>query len=195
MPQSFIIKLCSETQVSGRLGMSGGISPRHAQNPLSGERRKTLSITHHALLPPPSHHHLYIIHLINWLQRFYRIIMSLKRPFVPKSDVKQWFTTTTTLPHHIISTNSPYVNTPPTQNPLYLNSPPTQNSPYLAISHLQNPPYLNTSPTQNSPYLTTSRSQNHHYLNTPSKQNPPYLTKLPPQNPPNLNTPPPQNPP
>ena len=36
MPQSFIIKLYSETQVSGRLGMSGGISPRHAQNPLSG---------------------------------------------------------------------------------------------------------------------------------------------------------------
>ena len=94
MPKSFIIKLYSETQVSGRLGMSGGISPRHAQNPLSGERRKTLSITHHALSPPPSHHHLYIIHLINWLQRFYRIIMSLKRPFVPKSDVKQWFTTT-----------------------------------------------------------------------------------------------------
>ena len=93
MPQSFIIKLYSETQVSGRLGMSGGISPRHAQNPLSGERRKTLSITHHALSPPPSHHHLYIIHLINWLQRFYRIIMSLKRPFVPKSDVKQLFTT------------------------------------------------------------------------------------------------------
>ena len=91
---SFIIKLYSETQVSGRLGMSGGISPRHAQNPLSGERRKTLSITHHALSPPPSHHYLYIIHLINWLQRFYRIIMSLKRPFVPKSDVKQWFTTT-----------------------------------------------------------------------------------------------------
>ena len=90
---SFIIKLYSETQVSGRLGMSGGISPRHAQNPLSGERRKTLSITHHALSPPPSHHHLYIIHLINWLQRFYRIIMSLKRPFVPKSDVKQWFAT------------------------------------------------------------------------------------------------------
>ena len=75
MPQSFIIKLYSETQVSGHLGMSGGISPRHAQNPLSGERRKTLSITHHALSPQPS--------------RFYRIIMSLKRPFVPKSDVKQ----------------------------------------------------------------------------------------------------------
>ena len=54
------------------------------------------SITHHVLSPPPSHHHLYIIHLINWLQRFYHIIMSLKRPFVPKSDVKQWFTTTTT---------------------------------------------------------------------------------------------------
>ena len=95
MPQSFFIKLYNETQVSGRLGMSGGISPRHAQNPLSGERRKTLSITHHALSPPPSHH-LYIIHLINWLQRFYRITMSLKRPFVPKSDVKQRFTTTTT---------------------------------------------------------------------------------------------------
>ena len=29
MPQSFSIKLHSETQVSGRLGMSGGISPRH----------------------------------------------------------------------------------------------------------------------------------------------------------------------
>ena len=85
----------SETQVSGRLGMSGGRSPRHAQNLLSGERRKTLSITHHALSPPPSHHHMYIIHLINWLQRFYRITMSPKKPFVPKSDVKQWFTTTT----------------------------------------------------------------------------------------------------
>ena len=56
MPQSFIIKLYSKTQVSGRLGMSGGISPR---------------------------------------QRFYRIRMSLKRPFVPKSDVKQLITTTT----------------------------------------------------------------------------------------------------
>ena len=98
IPHWFIIKLYSETQVSGRLGMSGGISPRHAQNPLSGERRKTLSITHHAISTPPSHHHLYIIHLINWLQRFYRIIMSLKRPFVPKSDVKQLFTTTTTTP-------------------------------------------------------------------------------------------------
>ena len=61
MPRSFSIKLHSETQVSGRLGMSGGRSPRYAQNPLSGERRKTLLITHHALSPPPSHHHLYII--------------------------------------------------------------------------------------------------------------------------------------
>ena len=76
--------------------MFGGRSPRHAQNPLSGERRKTLSITHHALSPPPLHHHLYIIHLINWLQRFYGITMSLRRPFVPKSDGKQWFTTTVT---------------------------------------------------------------------------------------------------
>ena len=45
MPQSFSIKLHSEAQVSGRLGMSGGRSSRHAQNPLLGERRKTLSIT------------------------------------------------------------------------------------------------------------------------------------------------------
>ena len=96
MPRSFSIKLHSETQVSGHLGMSRGRSPRHAQNPLSGERRKTLSITHYALSPSPSHHRLYIIHLINWLQRSYRITMSLKRHFVPKSDVKQWFTTTTT---------------------------------------------------------------------------------------------------
>ena len=83
--------------------MSGGITLRHAQNPLSGKRRKTLSITHHAPSPPPSHHHLYIIHLINWLQRFYRIIMSHKRPFVPKSDVKQWFTTTTFSKEHTYS--------------------------------------------------------------------------------------------
>ena len=89
MPQSFSMKLHSETQVSGRLGMSGGISPRHAQNPLSGKRRKTLSITHHALSPPPSHHHLYIISSHQLLQRIYRITMSLKRPYVPKSDVKQ----------------------------------------------------------------------------------------------------------
>ena len=95
MPQSFSIKLHSETQVSGRLSMSGARSPGHAKNPLCGEQRKTLSITHHALSPPHSHYHLYIIHFINWLQRFYRIIMSLKRPFMPKSDVKQWFTTTT----------------------------------------------------------------------------------------------------
>ena len=44
MPRSFGIKLHSETQVSGRLGMSGGgggeESPRHAQNPLSGEQGK-----------------------------------------------------------------------------------------------------------------------------------------------------------
>ena len=45
--------------------MSRGYTPRHAQNPLSGERRKTLSITHHALSPPPSHHYLYIISSIS----------------------------------------------------------------------------------------------------------------------------------
>ena len=65
MPLWFSIKLHSETQVSGRLGMAGGRSPRHAHNPLPVEQRKTLSITHHALSPPPSHHHLYIIYLIN----------------------------------------------------------------------------------------------------------------------------------
>ena len=96
------IKLHSETQVSGCLGMSGGRSPRHAQNPLSGERRKKLSITYHVLSPQPLHHHLYIIHLINWLQRFYRITMSLERPFVPKSDVKRWFTTTSSLYYWLI---------------------------------------------------------------------------------------------
>ena len=47
--------------------------------------------------------HLYIIHLINWLQRFYRIIMSLKRPFILKSDVKQWFTTTTSGPANLLA--------------------------------------------------------------------------------------------
>ena len=62
MPRCSSIKLHSGTQVSSRLGMSGGRSPRDAQNPLLGERRKTLSITHHALSPS---HHLYIIHLIN----------------------------------------------------------------------------------------------------------------------------------
>ena len=91
------------------IGLSSGAFPnlpRHAQNPLSGERRKTLSIIHHALSPPPSHHHLYIIHLINWLQRFYRITMSLKSPFVPKSDVKQRFTTTTTFPNLLLTKRS-----------------------------------------------------------------------------------------
>ena len=65
MPRGFSTKLHSESQVSNGLGMSGGRSRRHAQNPLSGERRKTLLITHHALSPPPSHHHLCIIRLIN----------------------------------------------------------------------------------------------------------------------------------
>ena len=81
LPPSVLV----QQQVSGRLGMSGGRSPRHVQNPLSGEWRKTLSITHYALSPHP---HIIIcisFHLINWLQRFYRITMSLKRAFVPKS--------------------------------------------------------------------------------------------------------------
>ena len=78
MPRSFSIKLHIETQVSGRLGMSGGGGvdpldmPRTPYRASEGKR--------HALSPPPSHHHLYIIHPINWLQRFYRNA---------KSDVKQ----------------------------------------------------------------------------------------------------------
>ena len=91
------IKLHSETQVSGCLGMSGGRSPRHAQNPLSGERRKTLSITHHALSPPPSQHHLYIISSHQLTAKFLSYYNVTQKTFVPKSDVKQWFTTTTTI--------------------------------------------------------------------------------------------------
>ena len=56
MLRSFSIKLHSKTsEVSGRLGMSAGKSPRHAQNPLSDEPRKMLSITHHA---PSPHSHI-----------------------------------------------------------------------------------------------------------------------------------------
>ena len=42
-----------KTQVSGRLAISGGISPRHAQNPLSGGRKKKLSITTMPYHPRP----------------------------------------------------------------------------------------------------------------------------------------------
>ena len=62
-----------------RLGMSGARSPRHAQY-LNNLITLTSSSVHHS----------------SWLQRCYRITMSLKRPSLPKSDVKQWFTTTTT---------------------------------------------------------------------------------------------------
>ena len=54
MPQSFIIKLYSETQVSGRLGMSGGISPRRAKEnalnnpPCPITPTLTLSSVHHS---------------------------------------------------------------------------------------------------------------------------------------------------
>ena len=43
MPRSLSIKLHSETQVSGHLGMSEGRFLRHAQNPLPVERRRTLA--------------------------------------------------------------------------------------------------------------------------------------------------------
>ena len=47
------------------------------------------------------HHQLVqgLIHLMNW--RFCRITMSLNIPFVPKSDVKLWFPTTTITVHII----------------------------------------------------------------------------------------------
>ena len=43
-------------------------------------------------ITPPSRHHLYIIHLIDGLRRFYHITLSLKWLLVSKSDVKQQFT-------------------------------------------------------------------------------------------------------
>ena len=52
MPRSFSIKFYSETQVSSRLGMSGGRSPRHAQNPLSGERRTEFALVLEILESP-----------------------------------------------------------------------------------------------------------------------------------------------
>ena len=84
-----------------------GVDPPNM--PRTGERTKTLSITHHALSPPPSHHHLYIILSHQLTTTCYRITMSLKRPFVPKSDVKQWFTTTTAQSVRIIYNVSIYV--------------------------------------------------------------------------------------
>ena len=94
IPQSFSIKLHRDNSSLRPSGYIWGYIPWTCPEPLIGRARKTLSITHHALSPPSSHHHLYIIHLINRLQRFYRITLSLKIPFVPKSDVKQRFTTT-----------------------------------------------------------------------------------------------------
>ena len=95
MTRSFSIN-CTAKPKSLAVWACLGVDPLDMpRTPSSGEWRKTLLTTHHALSPPPSHHHLYIIHLIKWLKHFYRITMSLKRPFMPKSDVKQWFTTTT----------------------------------------------------------------------------------------------------
>ena len=82
MPRSFSIKLHSETQ--DRLGMSGGGSPSHARKPLSGERRKTLSITHHAIKPTSSSVYHSSHQLTTTFLSYY-----LKDTFVPKSDVKQ----------------------------------------------------------------------------------------------------------
>ena len=88
MPRIFSIKVHSGNQISGHLGMSGGRSPRHAQNPLSGKQRKTLSITHHALSPPPSHHHLYIIdHLTTTFLSYYNVKDHLCRKVTQSNDL------------------------------------------------------------------------------------------------------------
>ena len=52
MQQSFSIKLHSETQISGRLGLI-------PETLTMGAKENALNNL------PPSHHHLYIIHLIN----------------------------------------------------------------------------------------------------------------------------------
>ena len=72
MPRSFSIKLHSETLMSARR------SPRHAQNPSSGERRKTLSITHHAL--SSHHYHRHIIICASYISSIdYNVFMVLQR--------------------------------------------------------------------------------------------------------------------
>ena len=82
-----------QQKVSGSLGMSGGTSPRHTQNSLLGERRKTLSITHHALSP-----HRNIIICTSFISPIdYNVFIVLQchlRSFVPKSDVKDYFFST-----------------------------------------------------------------------------------------------------
>ena len=52
------LNLPMETRVSGHLGISGGKSPKLAQNPLPCH------------ITPPSPHHLYLIHIINGLYCF-----------------------------------------------------------------------------------------------------------------------------
>ena len=69
-----------KTQVSGRLSMSGVRSPRHAQNPLSGERAKENALNNPPCpitptLTPSSVHHS--SHQLT-VQRFYRLKCHLK---------------------------------------------------------------------------------------------------------------------
>ena len=73
--------------VSGRLGM-----PRRKLLYMPRTSYWVVKDTHNN---PPSRQHLFIIYLIKGMLCFYRITMSLKLPLVPKSDVKQQFTTTT----------------------------------------------------------------------------------------------------
>ena len=69
---------------------SGGKYPRHAQNPLSGEWIKILSITHYALSPHPTLTSTSVYHSSHrWT------VMPPKWPLVPKSQVKHYFTIST----------------------------------------------------------------------------------------------------
>ena len=77
-------------------------------------------------ISPPSHNHLYIIHLINSLQRFYLITMSLKRPFVPKS---------TTTPEIYPPSQQLYVTVPES-------TPPSQNIPPPFSTTICDPPRI-----------------------------------------------------
>ena len=92
MSQGFSIKLHSETQVSGRLSMSEGWSPRHAQNPLSVEQNNPPCPITPTVISSSVHH------FISSIDYSFFIVLQchLKDLFVPKSDVKQWFTITTT---------------------------------------------------------------------------------------------------
>ena len=92
MPQSFSIKLHSETRVSGRLGISGDISLDMSITPYQASEGIALNNPQCPITPTltSSVHHFIssIDYNVFILLHFYRM-SSLKRPFEPKSDVKQ----------------------------------------------------------------------------------------------------------